>query len=145
MDDVHEPCEAVRPCGPRLADEPELELPADFVALRLLLHPGGLCVELSKPDMLIGRHSTSDVRLSLPDISRRHCRFVFADGCWRVFDLKSLNGVFVNGERLHEATVFHGDRIRLGSLTFDVDLTPAPSQPRATHLMADGQPIRRAS
>ena len=116
MDDVHEPC------GPRLAEEPELELPADFVSLRLLLQPGGLCVELSKPDMLIGRHSTSDVRLSLPDISRRHCRFVFADGCWRVIDLKSLNGVFVNGERLHEAQLFHGDRVRLGSLTFDVDL-----------------------
>jgi pSer/pThr/pTyr-binding forkhead associated (FHA) protein len=145
MDDVHAPYEADRPCGPRLANEPEIELPADFVPLRLLLQPGGLCVELNKPDMLIGRHSTADVRLSLPDISRRHCRFTFSDGSWRVFDLSSLNGVFVNGERLHEATVFHGDRVRLGSLTFEVELTPTPAQPRVTRLMPNQQPTRKAS
>jgi pSer/pThr/pTyr-binding forkhead associated (FHA) protein len=140
MDDVHAPCER-----PRLAPEPDIEMPADFVPLRLLLQPGGLSVELNKPDMLIGRHSTADVRLSLPDISRRHCRFAFSDGAWRVFDLSSLNGVFVNGERLHEATVFHGDRVRLGSLTFEVEIAPTPALTRATRLLPEEQPIRKAS
>ncbi|HYV37887.1 MAG TPA: FHA domain-containing protein, partial [Gemmataceae bacterium] len=75
------------------------------------------------------RHSAADVRLALPDVSRRHCRFVFSDGSWRVFDLNSLNGVFVNGERLQEATVFHGDRIRIGSLTFECELESADTMP----------------
>jgi pSer/pThr/pTyr-binding forkhead associated (FHA) protein len=149
MDDVRQPFEAVGPSGPRLAEEPELELPADFVTLRLLLQPGGLCVELPKADMLVGRHSSADLRLSLPDISRRHCRFVFEGGNWRVCDLNSLNGIFVNGERLHDATLFHGDRLRIGSLTFAVDLSrdeaTAPGQPRATHLLPDEKPIRKAS
>jgi pSer/pThr/pTyr-binding forkhead associated (FHA) protein len=118
MEDVRQSCD-----GPRLASEPEVEMPPDFVTLRLLLQPGGLCVELNKPEMLVGRHSTAEVRLSLPDISRRHCRFVFGDGCWRVFDLNSLNGIYVNGERLHDATLFHGDRVRIGSLTFAVDIS----------------------
>jgi predicted component of type VI protein secretion system len=116
-----EPPESL-PCAPRLARTDNDEQPAPFVPLRLLLHPGGLCVEMTKPDTLVGRHSGADVRLSLPDVSRRHCRFVFADGTWRVFDLNSLNGIYVNGERLHEATVTHGDRIRIGSLTFDVEI-----------------------
>jgi predicted component of type VI protein secretion system len=113
--------DAPRPCAPRLARTSDAEQPA-FVPLRLLLHPGGLCVEMNKPDMLVGRHSAADIRLSLPDVSRQHCRFVFADGAWRVFDLNSLNGIFVNGERLQEASVNHGDRIRIGSLTFAIEV-----------------------
>jgi predicted component of type VI protein secretion system len=152
MDDVRQPCEATGPCVPRLADQLEADLVFEFAPLRLILQPGGLCIELTKPDMLVGRHSTADVRLSLPDISRRHCRFIFAEGHWRVLDLNSLNGIFVNGERLQEATIFQGDRLRIGSLTFEADLghheAPGPVHPRVTHLLPD-QPdaplMRKAS
>jgi pSer/pThr/pTyr-binding forkhead associated (FHA) protein len=99
--------------------------PAGFVPLRLLVQPGGLCVEFNRPDMLVGRHTEADVRLALPDVSRRHCRFRFADGHWQVTDLNSLNGVYVNDERLQEATLCQGDLIRIGSLTFVVDLGAA--------------------
>src|SRR5262249_7265713 len=59
-------------------------LPLDFVPLRLLLQPGGLRIELTRPDMLVGRHSDADIRLTLADVSRRHCRFTFRDGHWKV-------------------------------------------------------------
>jgi pSer/pThr/pTyr-binding forkhead associated (FHA) protein len=98
------------------------ERPAAFRPLRLLLKPGGLVVELNRPEMVVGRHSSSDVRLGLPDVSRRHCRFVFAEGRWQVFDLNSLNGVFVNDERVQQATLEHGDLVRLGGFTFEADL-----------------------
>jgi pSer/pThr/pTyr-binding forkhead associated (FHA) protein len=98
--------------------------------MRLLLQPSGLSVEMSRPSMLVGRHSDVDVRLALPDVSRRHCRFVFADNRWQVFDLNSLNGLFVNGERVQQACLSHRDRIGIGSLTFEVDLS-APPQPNA--------------
>jgi pSer/pThr/pTyr-binding forkhead associated (FHA) protein len=131
------------PAAPRLADVgPEL------VPLRLVLHPGGLAVELDQPDMLVGRHSTADVRLSLPDVSRKHCRFVFADCVWKVFDLNSLNGTYINGERLHESPVFHGDKVRIGSLTFEVELGHAdgPGTRKATHLVTrdEDQEMRKA-
>ena len=41
-------------------------LPLDFVPLRLLLQPGGLRIELTRPDMLVGRHSEADIRLPYP-------------------------------------------------------------------------------
>jgi pSer/pThr/pTyr-binding forkhead associated (FHA) protein len=72
--------------------------------------------------MLVGRHSDADVRLAMPDVSRRHCRFHFTKGAWQVTDLNSLNGVYVNDVRLEEAVLSHGDRVRLASLTFLVDL-----------------------
>ena len=108
--------------GPKLAAAPKADLPRDFVPMRLLLQPGGFSVLLDRSEAVVGRHSNADVRLTLSDVSRRHCRFVFSDGAWRVFDMKSLNGVYVNGEKLQEATLFHGDRLQIGSLVFEVEL-----------------------
>jgi len=79
-------------------------------------------VEFTQPDMLVGRHSEADVRLPLPDVSRRHCRFVFEDGEWRVIDLQSLNGVYVNGEQIQEAALHHGDTVRIGGFHFIAQL-----------------------
>jgi pSer/pThr/pTyr-binding forkhead associated (FHA) protein len=102
------------------------DLPLGFVNLQLRLLPGGPTVELDRPDMLLGRHSEADIRLALPDVSRRHCRFVFQHGFWKIIDLKSLNGVFVNSERMHEATLYEGDEVRLGGFTFSVHLDAPP-------------------
>jgi pSer/pThr/pTyr-binding forkhead associated (FHA) protein len=120
MDDSPPPQTGPHPGAPADAPQPE-----GFVPLRLLLQPGGLCVELARPDMVIGRHSSADVRLCLPDVSRRHCRCVFADRRWKVLDQNSLNGTFVNGQRRPEAVLEHGDTVRIGSLTFVVDLSAA--------------------
>jgi hypothetical protein len=102
--------------------------PRDFVPLRLMLRPAGPCVELVQPNTLVGRHSDADVRLTSLDVSRRHCRFVFEDGHWKIIDLNSLNGVYVNEERMHEATVYDGDTIRVGPLTFTVQIAAAQSR-----------------
>jgi pSer/pThr/pTyr-binding forkhead associated (FHA) protein len=127
MDDMP-PLDPHETCGPQLAIPPDGDLPAGFAPLRLVLQPGGLCVTITRAESIVGRHSGADVRLSLPDVSRRHCRFLFADGSWQVFDLNSLNGVFVNGERLHESLIRHGDRVRIGSLTFEIDLGDGMTQ-----------------
>src|SRR5258707_482200 len=82
----------------------EAEAGVDSQPLRLVLQPSGLQIELTGPEMLLGRHSSADIRLPLPDVSRRHCRFVFLDGRWQVFDLNSLNGVFVNDQPVAQAT-----------------------------------------
>jgi pSer/pThr/pTyr-binding forkhead associated (FHA) protein len=113
--------------GPHAPPRPGAGAPTTFVPLRLVLRPGGTTVELTRPDMLIGRHSDADVRLALPDISRRHCRMVYASDRWQVFDLNSLNGVFVNGDRVQQATLDEGDTLRIGGLTFAVHMgNPRP-------------------
>jgi pSer/pThr/pTyr-binding forkhead associated (FHA) protein len=96
-------------------------LPADFVPLRLILRTTGAAVELTRPDMVLGRHSEADIRLPLPDVSRRHCRFYFQDGSWHIKDLKSLNGTFLNDEPVEESPICHGDTLRIGGFVFSVE------------------------
>ena len=108
--------------GPHWRPGPSDEPAAAPVTLRLTLLPGGQFVECTRPDLVIGRHSHADIRLPLPDVSRRHCRLVCADGGWQVVDLNSLNGVFVNGEKVQQATLRHRDRLRIGGFTLEVDL-----------------------
>jgi pSer/pThr/pTyr-binding forkhead associated (FHA) protein len=86
----------------------------------LVLQPTGQALELDRPDLVLGRHSKADVRLPLPDVSRRHCRFVWADGSWQVFDLQSLNGVYINDQLVAQATLRPGDTLRIGGFTFAV-------------------------
>jgi len=92
----------------------------------LVSRPCGLCPSraacrsLSPGPTYRGRHSDADIRLTLPDISRRHLPAGFSESEWRVHDLSSLNGVFVNGEQVQEAALYHGDALQLGSSVFVV-------------------------
>ena len=101
----------------------------DCVPLRLVLQPGGAVIEVSRPEALVGRHSTADVRLPLPDVSRRHCRLQWVEGCWQVFDLNSLNGIYVNDEPVLQAPLHPGDLLRVGGFTFSVELAGGTSEP----------------
>ena len=129
MDDPKPPAEGdlLPERDPRGAPIPSSEESAAVVPLQLVLYPGGITVTLMRADMVAGRHSTADLRLHLPDVSRRHCRFVFAGGRWEVFDLHSLNGLFVNDERVERAVLRHRDLIRIGSYTFEVNLEQGPA------------------
>jgi predicted nucleic acid-binding Zn-ribbon protein len=62
----------------------------------------------------VGRSLAADVRFDDPTVSRRHALFVRqADGV-RVLDDRSLNGVFVNGERVEWRMLEDGDEIVVG-------------------------------
>jgi pSer/pThr/pTyr-binding forkhead associated (FHA) protein len=111
---------------------PRYRTDADFAPLRLVLQPTGAVLEVRRADVVVGRHSTADVRLSLPDVSRRHCRLFHADGRWEVVDLDSLNGVWVNDAAVENAVLNHGDRLRLGGFTFVVDLARQAAADDAT-------------
>jgi pSer/pThr/pTyr-binding forkhead associated (FHA) protein len=97
---------------------PHRPLPTGFAPLRLYVEAHSLQIEVVVPVVRVGRHSNSDLRLGDADISRQHCQFVFESGQWRVYDLHSLNGVFVNNAAAADATLFAGDRVRVGSVTF---------------------------
>ncbi len=88
--------------------------------LRLMAYPEGSTIESDKPSVLVGRHSQADVRLPMPDISRHHCRFVQTATGWRVVDLASTNGTFVNGVRVNEAEIHPGDKVRIGGVMFEL-------------------------
>ncbi|MEA2466144.1 MAG: hypothetical protein QOJ57_270 [Thermoleophilaceae bacterium] len=62
----------------------------------------------------IGRSLAADLRFDDPTVSRRHAMLHRADGIARVLDDRSLNGVFVNGERVDMQTLADGDELTIG-------------------------------
>ena len=64
---------------------------------------------------LIGGSQDCDLIVDLPAVSAQHCRLSYENGSFFVEDLKSTNGTFVNGKRIHEKVlVFKSDEITLG-------------------------------
>ena len=75
---------------------------------------GVRAVPLTREWTRIGRSLAADIRFDDPTVSRRHALIVRqADGV-RVLDDRSLNGVFVNGERVEWRTLSDGDEILVG-------------------------------
>jgi len=62
----------------------------------------------------IGRSLAADVRFDDPTVSRRHALIVRQHDGVRVLDDRSLNGVFVNGERVEWRALEDGDEILVG-------------------------------
>jgi predicted RNA-binding Zn-ribbon protein involved in translation (DUF1610 family) len=62
----------------------------------------------------IGRSLAADIRFDDPTVSRRHAMLHRADGVARVLDDRSLNGLFVNGERVDMRTLADGDEVTVG-------------------------------
>jgi hypothetical protein len=62
----------------------------------------------------IGRSLTADIRLDDPTVSRRHALVCSQPQAVRVLDDRSLNGVFLNGERTEWAELHDGDELQIG-------------------------------
>ena len=69
---------------------------------------------LRKQELFIGRRSDSDIVLTDPYVSRRHARMVQQGRIYKVIDLNSTHGTFVNGNRVQERVLEAGDKIRMG-------------------------------
>jgi len=74
----------------------------------------GQCHEISGIETFIGRDPECNVVLPLQTISRRHARILCEAGEYYIFDLRSLNGTFVNGERVvSRKRLRDGDEIQI--------------------------------
>jgi pSer/pThr/pTyr-binding forkhead associated (FHA) protein len=90
----------------------ELSEPGEYLAFED--GTGMRSVPLTREWTRIGRSLAADIRFDDPTVSRRHALVVRqADGV-RVLDDRSLNGVFVNGERVEWRTLSDGDEILVG-------------------------------
>jgi pSer/pThr/pTyr-binding forkhead associated (FHA) protein len=61
-----------------------------------------------------GRHPDSDIFLDDITVSRRHAEFRRDGSGYRVIDVGSLNGTYVNRERADDAPLVHGDEVQVG-------------------------------
>src|SRR5712692_1793972 len=96
---------------------------------RLIIEQGsqaGQVVVLSDRPLVLGRGTNADVVIDNNDVSRRHIRLTPEAGAYRVEDLKSLNGTFVNEVRLKDSQLLaNGDRVRLGpTVVLRLELAP---------------------
>jgi predicted component of type VI protein secretion system len=76
---------------------------------------------------VIGRREDCDLRIPLAEVSRKHCRLVREDASIRVEDMGSSNGTFHNEQRVQEATLSPGDTLRIGPVTFMVQIDGVPA------------------
>lgn len=105
---------------------PTIEAEADEEAHLAELQPGeaalvvrrgaaaGTKFLLEKDIVAVGRHPQSDIFLNDITVSRRHAE-VRRDGtAFAVTDLGSLNGTYVNRERVDRSPISSGDELQIG-------------------------------
>ena len=86
----------------------------------------------------IGRSLAADIRFDDPTVSRRHALIVRQPDGLRVLDDRSLNGVFVNGERVEWSTLADGDEVVIGRHHLHFVDVPVVSGMRAVHASEHG-------
>lgn len=101
-------------------EEEELErylegLP-EGVGLLVVRHgpESGASYRLDRDTTTIGRHPDSDVFLDDITVSRRHVRVDRDDQGYVLRDVGSLNGTYLNRERVDAARLRHGDEVQVG-------------------------------
>lgn len=84
-------------------------------------------VPLSLP-ATIGRGRDAHLTVAHPTVSRRHCLVYELDGVLMVQDKGSLNGTFIDGERVDADRILRpGQTLTIGPLTFRAEYEPANS------------------
>jgi len=74
--------------------------------------------------LIIGRHPSCHLAIDSPRVSKRHVECRIRGGQITVVDLESRNGTFVNGVRVTDRTLQHGDVLFLGELKLTYDAEP---------------------
>ncbi|MHB1472242.1 MAG: FHA domain-containing protein [Dermatophilaceae bacterium] len=108
------------------ATDADLGLSAqDQATVDALVHGTALLVVLRGPntgarflldsdEVSSGRHPDSDIFLDDVTVSRKHATFRRDGDHFRVRDVGSLNGTYVNRERVDEVTLRTGDEVQIG-------------------------------
>ncbi len=94
---------------------PLSELPADAAVLIVRTGPqAGDRFTLDRPLTRLGRHPDSEIMLDDITVSRRHVSIERTDEGYVVTDAGSLNGTYVNHQRIDRAVLHHGDELQVG-------------------------------
>jgi FHA domain len=114
-----------------------LSEPGQYLAYRTDGH-NRVAYALQREWTRIGRSLAADIRFDDPTVSRRHALIVRQPDGLRVLDDRSLNGVFVNGERVEWSTLADGDEVVIGRHHLHFVDVPVVSGMRAVHASDHG-------
>ncbi|HEY5155986.1 MAG TPA: FHA domain-containing protein [Acidimicrobiales bacterium] len=91
------------------------DLPADLGVLLVTRgQNAGSRFTLTQAVTTAGRHPESDIFLDDVTVSRRHVEIVAGPDGFQVRDVGSLNGTYLNRERIDEAPLTSGDELQIG-------------------------------
>ncbi len=90
------------------------EVAADGVMVVKRGPNAGSSFALDKEVITAGRHPDSDIFLDDITVSRRHVDITRTADGYRVRDVGSLNGTYLNRERIDEAPLSNGDEVQVG-------------------------------
>src|SRR3970282_697560 len=74
-------------------------------------------IPLSKPQIGIGRAPDNDIVIDNLAVSGHHAKLLVEEGRFLVEDLNSLNGTFLNNQRIRKSALKDGDEILIGEHT----------------------------
>jgi hypothetical protein len=101
-------------------------------------------VEIYEGETQLGRSTTCAVVLDDPLVSRTHARIVVRRGTVTIEDLKSANGVLVNGEPVLRARVLSsGDQVVIGQQSFAIFIATKTEPPPSSSLERRALPASR--
>lgn len=102
--------------SPEQADQAAVDaLPPSSALLIVQRGPNqGARFLLDAPRTTAGRHPNSDIFLDDVTVSRKHAEFLAQEGGYMVRDVGSLNGTYVNRERVDSAVLEAGDEVQVG-------------------------------
>ncbi len=72
---------------------------------------------LNKEVVKVGKLSTNDFQLNDNSVSRQHCQFLKSKDGYKIVDLNSTNGTFVNGKKIKERVLKEEDNVTIGRTT----------------------------
>lgn len=85
---------------------------------------GGDPIPLLKKTLLVGRRESCDIVLRFSNVSAHHCQLTVTGGYWYVLDMKSRNGVKVNGNRVREKRLDPGDLLSVAKHKYEIKYSP---------------------
>lgn len=102
-------------------DTGDEEPQADPVPLVAYLEPtedGEVAYAITTTAYRIGRHSSNDLPISDPSVSRQHAEIRRRGSGFTISDLNSMNGVFVNNKQQKHSALEDNDAVELGDVAF---------------------------
>ena len=73
----------------------------------------------------VGRHPEADIFFDDVTVSRRHAEITRTGTSFELVDQRSLNGSYVNGERVDRAVLVNGSEVRIGKFRLNFFVSPA--------------------
>lgn len=108
---------------PGMPARPDAAIPSSTTLAVLEFDTAPWSVAMTTPEVVIGRHSQDDIRISDVRVSRHHAKLVARrEGGFEIHNLTSVrsepNPMLINGEPREHADIDDGDVVTLGGVSF---------------------------